>query len=84
MKKRCLDRRGYFFLIDSILALGVLAVGAVLIFTFYATIPAIEAPTILSEDIMDFYTGNQIKEINDPYAGIGGTLWDEGKINNPE
>ena len=74
MKKR-FNRRGYFFLIDSIIALSVLAVGAFLIFTFYATLPARQAPSILSEDIMDFFANNQIKDIDNPYAGLGGTLW---------
>ena len=37
MQKRWkLNKRGYFFLIDSVLALSVLAVGTFLIFTFYA------------------------------------------------
>lgn len=85
MKKRCfLDRRGYFFLIDSILALGVLAIGAFLIFTSYINLPSKEEPTILSDDIMDFFADNKIKDVDNPYAGIGGELWQQGIINNSE
>ena len=77
MKKRCLiNRRGYFFIIDSIIALGVLATGTFLIFTFYVNIPSKEAVTILSDDLMDFFANNKIKDINNPYAGLGGTLWE--------
>tara|TARA_Y100000310_G_C20658744_1_gene803463 strand:- start:972 stop:1511 length:540 start_codon:yes stop_codon:yes gene_type:complete len=85
MKKRCcINRRGYFFLIDSVLALGVLAIGAFLIFTFYADVPEVEPPEILSEDIMDFFATSKIKDINNEYAGLGGELWDSGVITNAE
>ena len=75
MKKR-LDKRGYFFLIDSILALGVLAVGAFLIFTFYVSVPSKEEPSILSDDLMDFFANNKIKDVNNEYVSLGGTLWE--------
>jgi len=75
MKKRYLDKKAYFFVIDAILALGVLAVGAFLVFTFYANVPSIEEPAVLSEDIMDFFANNKIKDIDNPYVGLGGTLW---------
>jgi hypothetical protein len=78
MKKRCLlNRRGYFFLIDSILALGVLAIGIFLIFTLYSNVPSKEQSVILSDDIMDFFANNKIKDIDNPYAGLGGTLWSQ-------
>ena len=84
MKKRCLNRRGFFFLVDSMLALGILAVGVFLIFALYAESPSIKESTILSDDVMDFFATNKIKDINNEYAGVGGQLWDEGKITNPE
>ena len=78
MKKRCvLNRRGYFFLIDSIIALGVLAVGTFLIFTLYANVPSKEEVAILSDDIMDFFANNKIKDVDNEYVGLGGTLWEE-------
>ena len=81
MKKRSvLNKKGYFFIIDAVLALGVLAVGAFLIFTSYTDISSKEDPTILSEGIMDFFANNKIKDIDNKYAGLSGTLWtDEGK-----
>jgi len=75
MKKR-LSKKAYFFLIDSILALSVLAVGAFLILVSYISIPSKGQPEILSEDIMDFFSNNKIKDINNLYAGLGGTLWE--------
>ena len=75
MKKRYLKKKGYFFVIDAILALGVLAVGAFLVFTFYVNVPSKEEPAVLSEDIMDFFANNKIKDVDNPYVGLGGTLW---------
>jgi len=75
MKKR-FSKKAYFFLIDSILALGVLAIGAFLIFLAYVNVPSKEQPAILSEDIMDFFADNKIKDVNNPYAGLKGTLWE--------
>ena len=83
MKKRCfLDRRGYFFLIDSILALTVLAVGAFLIFTSYISVPSKDEPAILSEDLMDFLANNKIKDVNNLEVGLGGTYWSEVEVTD--
>ncbi len=77
MKKRWLAKRGYFFLIDSMLALGVIAIGGFLVFSLYAQVPSKAEPAILSEDIMDFFANTKISGVNNPYAGLGGTLWSE-------
>ena len=77
MKKRRLGKGGYFFLIDSILALGVIAIGGFLVFSLYAQAQSKAEPAILSEDIMDFFANTKISEVNNPYAGLGGTLWCE-------
>ena len=81
MKKRSvLNKKGYFFIIDAVLALGVLAVGAFLIFASYTDVSSKGDPSLLSEGIMDFFANNKIKDIDNKYAGLSGTLWtDEGK-----
>lgn len=85
MKKRCiLNRKGYFFLIDSIIALGVLTIGVFLVLNLYTNVPSKDEQSILSEDIMSFFAGNKIKDTNNLYAGLGGTLWQQGKITNAE
>lgn len=85
MKKRCfINRRGYFFLIDSMIALGVLAIGVFMIFTLYVQVPSESQVTVLSEDIMDFFANNKIKDVDNAYAGLGGTLWQQGRITNAE
>lgn len=83
MKKRC-NRKGYFFLLDSIIALGVLAVGAFLVFSTYTNAPFREDVSVLSEDIMQLFANNKIKDINNEYTRVGGTLWQQGLINNSE
>ena len=84
MKKRWLSKRGYFFLIDSMLALGVIAIGGFLVFSLYTKPQSKAEPAILSEDVMDFFANTKISEVDNPYAGIGGTLWTQGKITNAE
>jgi len=79
MKKR-FNKRAYFFLIDAILALTVLAVGAFLIFTAYIDIPSEPAASILSEDFMDFFANNKVKDINDLEVGLGGTFWESAEV----
>jgi hypothetical protein len=75
MKKRFRSKKAYFFLIDSILALGVLVVGAFLIFTFYLQVPSGGQPAILSEDVMGFLANNKMKDVNSQEVGIGGAYW---------
>ena len=75
MKKRFfLNKKAYFFLIDALLALGVLTVGIVMVFTLYTNVPSKEQPAILSDDLMDFFANNKIKDVNNEYVGLGGTL----------
>lgn len=81
MKKRYFtDKRGYFFLIDSILALGVLAIGGFLALTFYLQVPSGNEPSILSEDVMDFFANNKVQDINNPEVGLGGTYWSSAQV----
>lgn len=84
MKKRCINKRGYFFLIDSILALGVLVIGGFLIFSSYVKVPAKEDAAALAESLMDFFSNTKIKDVNNAYAGVGGELWQQGIITNEE
>jgi len=83
MKVRC-NKKGYFFLLDSMIALGVLSVGAFLVLSTYSNVPFQENVAVLSEDIMQFFSNNKIKDINNEYARVGGTLWQQGLITNQE
>jgi len=39
---------------------------------------------ILAEDVMDFLSSTKIRDLNNPYAGIGGLLWQQGNITNAD
>lgn len=82
--KRRYARKGYFFLIDSMLALGVLVIGSFLVFSTYTKIPSKEGVELLSEDVMDFFADTKISGVNNEYAGVGGQLWDSGLISNAD
>jgi len=79
MKKR-LNKRAYFFLIDAILALGVLAVGGFLVFNFLLQAPPPGEPAILSKDVMDFFANNKVQDINNPKVGLEGTYWSSAEV----
>ena len=55
-----------------------------MIFTLYVNVPSKEEPVILSDDIMDFFANNKIKDVDNEYASLGGILWQQGKITNAE
>ncbi|MBI2651469.1 hypothetical protein HYX01_03290 [Candidatus Woesearchaeota archaeon] len=90
-RKRCITiagkyflKKGYFFVIDAVLALSVLAIGILLAFTLYSNVPSKEQSTVLSEDLMDFLVNNKIKDTDNTYASVNGQLWNSGKITNAE
>ena len=86
MKKRPdkMNKRGYFFLLDSIIALGVLIIGGFLVFASYTKAPSKEEPKFLSETTMDFFADTKISDINNAYAGFNGQLWQQGDITNDD
>jgi len=77
-------RKGYFFTLDAMMSLGILIIGSFLIFTSYASVPSRVQTAILAEDVMDFLSSTKIRDLNNPYAGIGGLLWQQGNITNAD
>ncbi len=77
-------KRGYFFVLDATLALFVLVIGTFLIASFYLKAPQPAQVGLLSDDILNFLSNTKIKDLNNPYAGIGGELWKQGLITDPE
>ena len=73
-------KRGYFFILDAVLALIVLVVGVFLITSSYVSVPQPVQVEILSDDLLGFLSNTKIRELNNPYAGIGGVLWNQGLI----
>ena len=79
-----LKKRGYFFILDAVLGLFVLVIGVFLVTSSYVAAPKPTQVGILSEDLLNFLSTKKIKELNNQYAGIGGTLWKQGDITEPD
>jgi len=77
-------KRGYFFILDALLATLVIVIGVLLIFSSYVNVPKSTQVELLSDDLMNFLSNTKIKDINNPYAGIGGYLWNQGAITDQE
>jgi len=82
--KNFLGKRGYFFILDAVLATLVIAIGAILISSSYINIPKSTQVGLLSDGLMNFLSGTKIKDFNNQYAGIGGELWNQGMITDSE
>lgn len=79
-----LKKRGYFFVLDAMLGLFVLIIGVFLITSSYVSVPQPAEARLVSDDLLDFLSNVKIKEFNNPYGGIGGQLWSQGAITEPE
>ena len=79
-----MNKKSYFFLIDSMIALGVLIIGGFLVFAAYTKIPSKEEPKLLSETTMGFFASTRISDTNNAYSGLNGQLWQQGIITNDD
>ena len=79
-----LKKRGYFFVLDAMLALMVLVIGIFLVTSSYVNVPQPAQVSLLSDDLLNFFSNTKIRDLNNPYAGIGGTLWSQGDIKDPD
>ncbi|MBI3032963.1 hypothetical protein HYY69_05805 [Candidatus Woesearchaeota archaeon] len=61
-------KKGYFFTMDSIIALFILVIGMSVIFAFKVSEPPTQQSEIYSLDLMNFLAKTKIKEINDQYV----------------
>ena len=71
-------------MLDATLGLFVLVIGVVLVLSFYVNAPAPGQISLISNDLLGFLSKTKIKELNNPYAGIGGQLWRQGSITDEE
>jgi len=79
-----LKKRGYFFVLDAVLGLFVLIIGVFLVTSYYIEVPQPVQVGLLSDDLLSFLSNTKIKDLNNPYAGIGGQLWQQGIITDTE
>ena len=79
-----LKKKGFFFVLDAAMGLFVLIIGAFLIASLYTQVPQPTQVGLLSNDLLNFLSTKKIKDLNNPYAGIGGDLWNQGIITDPD
>lgn len=79
-----IKKRGYFFTLDATLGLFVLVIGVFLVLSFNIEAPPPVQVGFIANDIMNFLSGTKIKDLNNPYAGIGGELWKQELITDSE
>ena len=79
-----IKKRGYFFVLDAVLALFILVVGVFLVTSSYVDVPQPTQVELLSEDLLNFLSKTKINDLNNPYAGIGGELWVNGAITDAD
>ncbi len=79
-----IKKKGYFFMLDATLGLFVLVIGVVLVLSFYVNAPLPTQVNLLSKDLLGFLSKTKIKDLNNPYAGIGGQLWKQGSITDED
>ena len=75
-------KRGYFFVLDAVLGLSILIMGVFIVTSSYVSVPPPTQVRLLSDDLMNFLSNTKIKNINNPYGGMGGYLWNQGEITD--
>ncbi|HLD86916.1 MAG TPA: hypothetical protein VJB12_02535 [Candidatus Nanoarchaeia archaeon] len=74
-------KRGFFFTLDAVMALTVIGIGFFLVLTAYLFVPPRSQTEAIAQSALQFLSTTAIENLNDPYAGIGGELWESGKIS---
>lgn len=75
-------KKGYYFMVDALIALFVLTLGVVGILAFHYRAPQQQPLAILSQDFMDVLSGTQLSDINDPFIGPTGMFGANGNITH--
>ncbi|MFW6449580.1 MAG: hypothetical protein ACOCZ6_00880 [Nanoarchaeota archaeon] len=77
-----LYKKGYFFVVDAIIALFVLVLGIVLALSFFSYETPERQVSFLSNNIMEFLYTHRIKDINSEYLGPKRQLHKNENITN--
>lgn len=79
-----LKKKGYFFIIDALFGLAIIVIGTFLITSSYIKVPQSAPVGFLADDLLTFLSNKKIKDLNNPYAGVGGDLWSQGLITDED
>ena len=69
-------------MLDAMLGLFVLVVGVFLIMSSYLNVQQPLQVGLISDDLMAYLSNTKIKNLNNPYGGLGGELWRNGNITD--
>ena len=79
-----MNKRGYFFILDAFLALGILVIGVTILLQSYTKTPEKEQTTDIAEDTLVFFANTKIEDLNNPTFGPSGTLVQSGVIKDTQ
>lgn len=79
-----MKKKGYFFILDAFIALGILIVGFIIIFGFTVNEPQKGQTVNIADDLLHFLSSKKIQEYNNPYFGSYGILVKNGTIKETE
>ncbi len=71
-------KKGYFFMLDAFIAISVLVLSVILIFSFHSQKPYQLQGIFLSDDIMDLLAETKVYEVNDDFVY---SLYTNGSTN---
>lgn len=78
-----MQKRGYFFLIDAIIALFVIGIGITLVLTTTTSPEPVRQPELLDVDMMAILQ-KRVMDIDDTYCGAESSLVSDENITNQE
>jgi hypothetical protein len=74
-------KRAYFFVIDSLLALLIMTLGVLLVFSFHKYSPSNQQISVASADVLSLMN-TKVMDLNDGYCGVNSNLTRNGNITN--
>ena len=84
MHLKPLSRKGYYFIFDAFLAIFLIIVAFTIFFSKPVTVPTKSRAISTANDIISYLSTIRIEDVNDPFIGVGGVLWNSSDITNPK
>ncbi|MFH1399769.1 MAG: hypothetical protein ABIG95_06710 [Candidatus Woesearchaeota archaeon] len=75
-------KKGYFFMLDSFIAMSIILFSLILIFSFHTSKPYQMQGIFIADDIMDVFAGTRVEEIDNDF--IYGLYTGSTNITNPK
>ncbi|MEM4267382.1 MAG: hypothetical protein QXK37_00970 [Candidatus Woesearchaeota archaeon] len=75
-----MHKKGYFFIIDAIIALLIMSIGTIIVLNYNEFRPVKQQAFFVSSDVLGILANNKISNLNHPYYGINGELYLDGNI----